>query len=138
MFISPKQRQKMFFMGITIMLLLFLAAVSLLVFVLPPKNNLPALTFNKPKVNIDLSIFNSSQFKSLQSFPQITIQYSYTATTKNNKPRTGFISATSIDEARVALEGMGLSISELKEVEIGRDNPFTPYYQQVVTPTKKK
>jgi hypothetical protein len=38
------------------------------------------------------------------------------------------VSAVSADEARKTLESMGLKVTDLKEVGIGRDNPFTPYY----------
>ena len=133
-FISPKQRQKMFFMGITIMFLLFLAVISLGVFLSKPKEVSFGLVFNKPKVNIDMKVFDSDQFKNLQQFSQIEIQYSYKALTKDGKQKTGFISAVSIDQAKEMLEGLGLTVSELKEAEIGRDNPFTPYYQQIVLP----
>jgi hypothetical protein len=137
-FISPKQRQKMFFMGITIMFLLFLLIISLGVFLSTPKEVLPVLVFNKPKVSIDISVFDSDQFKNLQPFPEMEVQYSYKATDKNNKPKTGFISAVSEEQARTTLKGMGLNVSDLKETEIGRDNPFIPYYQPVVAPAGKK
>ena len=100
-FISPKQRQKMFFLGITAVFLLFLTAVSLIVFLSKPKEVPPALVFNKPKVNIDMKIFDSEQFKNLQLFPEVKIQYSYKANTKDNKLRTGFIYAASTDKAKI-------------------------------------
>jgi predicted tellurium resistance membrane protein TerC len=130
-FISPKQRQKVFFMGITIIFLLFLIIISLGVFLSGPKDVSPVLVFNKPKVDIDIKIFDSSQFKDFQSFIQMETQYSYKATSKDKKLKTGFVSAVSMEQAKAILEGMGLKVSELKEVEIGRDNPFTPYYGSV-------
>ena len=137
-FISPKQRQKVFFMGIIITFLLFLIAISLIVFLSKPKEVSPTLVFNKPKVSINMSIFDSDQFISLVLFDKIESQYSYTALTKDNKPNTGFISATSPDQAKVILEGLGLVVTEIKEAEIGRENPFVPYYQSVTKKTKKK
>ena len=134
-FISPKQRQKMFFIGITVMFLLFLVVISLGVFLSKPKEVSPVMVFNKPKVNIDMKIFDSDQFKNLQPFPEMETQYSYKAFTKDNKPETGFISAVSIDQAKAILKSMGLNVSEVKEAEIGRDNPFAPYYPSVTTPT---
>jgi predicted tellurium resistance membrane protein TerC len=128
-FISPKQRQKMFFIGITIMFVLFLIVISFGVFLSSPKKVSSVLVFNKPKVNIDMGIFDSDQFKDLVSFDRMQTEYSYKAITKANKSQDGFITATSADEAKKALEGMGLNVSELKEVEIGRDNPFAPYGQ---------
>jgi len=130
----------MFFIGITVMFLLFLVAISLGVFLSKPKEVSSVLVFNKPKVNIDMNIFDSDQFKELQPFPEMETQYSYKAATKDKKQATGFISAVSEDQARDILVSRGLIVSELKEVEIGRDNPFASYYQQatVATPTKTK
>ena len=135
-FISPKQRQKMFFIGITVMFLLFLAVISFGVFLYEPKKVSPMLTFNKPKVNIDMKVFDSDQFKNLQPFVGMSTQYSYKAFTKNNKIETGFISSSSADQARKTLEGKGLNVSEIKEVIVGRDNPFVSYYPSVAPPTK--
>jgi len=132
-FISPKKRQKVFFMGITAGFLIFLIVVSFLVFLSKPMNySSTVLVFNKPKVNIDMSVFNSNQFKNLLPLTIMQLQYSYTATDKNNKKQTGFISAASEAEARTILQAMQLAISEIKEVEVGRDDPFVPYYQAVV------
>jgi hypothetical protein len=138
-FISPKSRQKMFLMGIVIMFLLFLLVVFFGVFFSQPKEVSPALVFNKPKVSIDMSVFDSEQFKSLESFTEMETQYSYTAVTKDKKQESGFISAVSEDEARTILTAMGLTVTNIKEAEIGRDNPFSPYYEmvsQTVTKTK--
>jgi len=130
-FISPKQKQKTFFIGITVMFLLLLIIIFLVVFLYSPKLASPELVFNKPKVNIDIKFFDSEQFKNFdRPFIKIPLQFSYKATTKDRVPktRTGFVSADSIDLAREAVVAMNLDIVELKEVEIGRDNPFTPYY----------
>lgn len=127
----------MFIMGITIIILLFLLVISLVVFLSKPKEVQPALAFNKPKVNIDMAIFESDQFKSLHPFTEMETQYSYKAKTKNDKIEAGFISAISSEQARIILTGMGLTVLEIKEADIGRENPFSPYYQQVVTPPVK-
>jgi hypothetical protein len=134
-FISPKGRQRKFFLVITAIFLLFLAAVSFGVFLSKPKEVLPLMVFNKPKVNINMKIFDSDQFKNLLPFAEMETQYSYKAVDKNNKPVTGFVSAASLDKARAILENMDLTVSELKEAGVGRENPFTPYYQTVVEPT---
>lgn len=128
-FISPKKRQRVFFMGITIIFLLVLVVISFGVFLAKPKEVPSVLVFNKPKVSIDMAIFDSDQFKNLQSVPIMEPQYSYIATTRNNKKVTGFVTAPSLEQAETTLEGRGLNVSELKEIEAGRDNPFTPYYQ---------
>jgi len=127
-FISPKHRQKVFFMGITIIFLFILVGIFLGVFLSGPEDNTSVLVFNKPKVNIDMSVFESDQFKNLQPFPEMQTQYSYKAITKNNKARNGFIFADSEERAREIITNMGLTVVEVKKVENGRPNPFTPYY----------
>ncbi len=134
-FISPRKRQKVFFMGITIIFLLFLLAVFLGVFLAKPKQATQTVVFNKPKVDINMNIFDSDQFKDLKPFIKMEMQYSYTATTESDQPRSGFITAASIDQARERLISMGLTVIKLEEAEIGRDNPFTPYYQDITLPT---
>ncbi len=128
-FISPKQRQKVFFMGITAAVLLFLVAVSLIVFLSQPSQKGIQLVFNKPKVNIDFAILDSDQFKNLAPFPQMELQFTYDATTSQGKDTQGLISAVSSDEARQILESMDLVVVDIEEVKIGRDNPFAPYLQ---------
>ena len=126
-FISPKQRQKMFFLGITVMFLLLLAVISLVVLLASPKEVPPVLVFNKPKVNIDMSVFDSGQFKNLQPFPEMEKQYTYVAVAKDGQTRTGLISAVSADQAKAVLTNIGLTVSDIKEAGIGRQNPFIPY-----------
>lgn len=128
-FISPKQKQKMFFWGITAVFLLFIVSVSFLVFLSEPKQPTQTVAYNKSKVNVDMSVFDTDQFKKLQPIAEMKIQYSYKATTKDNKPKNGSISAGSEEEARTILEKKGLTVSEIKEVNPGRKNPFVPYYQ---------
>lgn len=128
-FISPKQRQKMFFMGITVLFLLFMAFISLSVFVSKPKEVAPGLVFNKPKVRIDMSIFESEQFRGLREFTKMTNNYSYIVTTEDGKQKTGFIQAESMGDAEKELESQGYTVTDIQEAKIGRSNPFTPYYK---------
>lgn len=127
-FISPKQRQKMFFLGITVVFLLFISIISISVFLSSPKEVSPVLVFNKPKVSINMSVFESDQFKNLVPFAEMQTQYSYKATGKDRRQKTGFIAASSVEDARKALSAMGLSNITIDEAKIGRDNPFSPYY----------
>jgi len=136
-FISPKQRQRVFFTGITVVFLLILAAISLGVFLAKPIQNPGAVVFNKPKVSIDMSIFDSQEFKDLQLFPEMGIQYSYKALDKAHKLQTGFLSASSLEEANSILVSQGLMVSEIKEVKVGRADPFMPYYT-IPAPAPKK
>ncbi len=133
-FISPKQRQKVFFMGITIMFLLLLAIVSFVIFLSQPKQVSPQLVFNKPKVSIDFKILDSDQFKKLESFAEMEVEYNYRANTRAGKTIEGMISAVSEEAARKILQGRDLTVTYLKEVEPGRDNPFIPYYEPAPAP----
>ena len=133
-FISPKKRQKVFFMGITVVFLLFVLFISLTVFFSQPKQNGSQLVFNKPKVNIDFTVFASDSFKNLEPFTEMEFQFTYQALTKDNKNVQGLISAVSVEVARTMLEAMDLKVGSIKEVEIGRENPFTPYYQDAIVP----
>ncbi len=135
-FISPKKRQKVFFIGITVGLCVFVIFVSLLVFLAQPKKPEQQLVFNKPKVSIDMSLLDSDQFKNLEEFVSMEIQYSYKAyLAKVSETKSGYISAVSVEEAQKALEAMGLTVVEIKEVGPGRNNPFTPYYDATIQAT---
>jgi hypothetical protein len=126
-FISPKQRQKTFFLGITAASLLILIIVSLFVFFAKPKEVQPEFAFNRPKVSINVNALNSNEIKSLEPFPEIEIEFAYEALTIDRRRVAGSIWAISEKEAIKALEEMKLFVSKIEEVGIGRDNPFQMY-----------
>lgn len=128
-FISPKKKQQMFFIGITTTFFLALIFIALLVFLSQPQPVAPELVFNKPKININFDVLDSEQFQNLLPYTQMEMQFTYTAAAKDGKIVNGLISAVSVEEARKILEEMDLTVGDIKEVEIGRENPFTPYYQ---------
>jgi len=128
-FISPKQRLKMFVIAITTCLFLFLAIIVMIVFYSPPKSIPPSLVFNKPKISINTSVFDSETFKNLKPFIEMEFQFSYKAYNKERKLVEGFITASSKDAAQKILTNMEYAIVELKDVEAGRDNPFAPYFE---------
>jgi hypothetical protein len=128
-FISPKQKQKTFFMGITVVFLLFLFVLSLGVFLSKPKEIPITMVFNKPKINIDMQVFDTEQFKGLEPFTKMELQFVYEVRRREEDPIKGFLSANSLEEARKILESLGFSILTIKEADIGRENPFTPYGQ---------
>ena len=132
-FISPKQRQKMFFLGITVSFLIFLSVIFLIVFFSQPQTNEGPLVFNKPKVNIDFKILDSEQLKNFEPFSQMELQFTYSATNKEGKLTEGLISAVSKEEAIKFLEAIELKVVKIEEVKIGRDNPFAPYSQESVS-----
>ncbi len=127
-FISPKQKQKTFFLGITAVFILFLAGIALGVFLSQPNEGQSQLVFNKPKISINFKTLDSGQFKNLEPFTNMELQFAYSAKAEDGKSINGFISAVSAEEARKILESMNLSTIDIKEANIGRDNPFIPYY----------
>ena len=133
-FISPKKRQRAFFVILTLGFLLFIGFISLGIFFAKPKAVSPSVVFNKSKINIDMSIFDSQRFRNLHDSPVMGFQYNYRALNRSKIVETGFISAESVDEAKKTLEGMGLTVTFLEEVKLGRDNPFVPYYTVVAAP----
>jgi hypothetical protein len=120
----------MFFVGITIVFILFMAFVSMAVFFSKPSDVSTGLVFNKPKVNINMDIFDSEQFKDLQPIPEMELQFSYKGI-QDKENIEGFVTAVSVEEARKILESTGLTIQKLEEVKIGRENPFEPYFQSI-------
>jgi hypothetical protein len=137
-FISPKKRQKTFFMWISGGFVLLLIFISLAVFLSKPPEVQPELVFNKPKVTIDFSILDSEKFKNLEPLMEMLSQYRYTATTSKGKPVEGVVSATSVEDAKRIIESRSLLVSNIKEVQIGRDNPFSPYYVSTLPAAPKK
>lgn len=116
-------------MGITIILILFLAVISSVVFFAKPKEIPYQVVFNKPKVNINFSILDSVRFNELEPFTEMEIQFSYSALAEAGKVVTGLISAPSMDDAREILKSLDLTVISIEEVQTGRENPFTPYFQ---------
>ena len=128
-FISPKKKQRVFFIGITAVFLLILVSITFFVFMAQPQQVAQELVFNKPKVNINFKVLDSDKFKELLPFNEMQRQFAYTAENENGAVESGFISAISIGEARKILESIDLTVQDIKEAEIGRENPFSPYYE---------
>lgn len=126
-FISPKKRQKKFFIAITAMLILFLTFFAISIIPAKPKTVSPKIVLNKANIEINTSIFNQDKFKRLKPFSEMKKQFSYVATGKNKKIEKGVVSAESIKEAREIIEQSGWEVESIKEVNLGRNNPFSPY-----------
>ncbi len=127
-FISPQHRQRVFFLGIIIAFLFVLIFISLSVLFANPKEVEQEFVFNRPKVSVNISVLDSAVVKNLEPFPEMKIEFFYEAFTSQRQKTTGSVWAVSREEAIKTLEGLNLSVSKLTEVEIGRDNPFAPYY----------
>ncbi len=126
-FVSPKQRQKMFFLGITILFLLFLSVIGTIVFFSKPKPTMEQV-FIKPDIEINFKVLDLDQVKGSLLMGKVQREFTYSATTEKGKQESGSIFADSIEEAKKKLEDSGLFLSTLEEIFIGRENPFAPYY----------
>ena len=127
-FVSPKQIQKMFFSGITVLFLLVLAVIGTLVFFSKPKSIPAEQVFIKPKIEINFEILDLEQVKGSLLMERAQKEFTYQSVTNKGKQTSGSIFAASIEEAKKILEDSGLITVTLEEVLIGRENPFTPYY----------
>jgi len=127
-FVSPKQRQKMFFLGITTLLLLFLIITGTIVFFSKPESVPTEQAFIRPKIKINFEILDSGLVKNSLLMGRVQKEFAYQAATEAGEEKTGSIFAATMEEAKKILEDSGLISVSLKEVEIGRENPFTPYY----------
>lgn len=127
-FVSPKQRQKMFFSGITILFLLILSVIVTVVFFSKPKLAPVEQVFIKPKIEINFAILDLEQVKGSLLMERVQKEFTYLAQTSKGEQKSGSIFAASIEEARKILEDSELFSITLEEVLIGRENPFTPYY----------
>ena len=127
-FVSPKQRQKMFFLGITILFLLVLSVIGTVVFFSKPEPVSTEQVFIKPKIKIDFEVLDLEQVKGGLLMGRVQKEFVYSAVTSGGEQRTGSIFTATREEAQKILEESGLILATIKEVEIGRKNPFTPYY----------
>ena len=127
-FISPKEKQKVFILGISGLFFLVLVLIGLMVFLAKPKKAMVDQIFNAPEIEINFDILSSNVIKNLELLPVIKKEFSYTAQTSKKRAKSGVIIASSQEEATQTLITLGLSDIVLKEIGGGRDNPFTPYY----------
>lgn len=131
--ISPKKNQRIFFWAITTLLILFVFAVSLIIF--PPgfrqEEELPPLAAvpGAASIKINFNIIDSQQVKGLDAFEPIQSEFSYVGKDKDGKEISGTLMAVSRDEAASKILAMGLQLSILEEKGIGRSEPFTSYYR---------
>ncbi|MBI3631615.1 MAG: hypothetical protein HY219_01995 [Candidatus Staskawiczbacteria bacterium] len=137
-FVSPKQRQKMFFLGITILFLLFLFVVGTVVFFSKPASVPTEEVFKKPKIKIDFEVLDLEQIKEGSLMGRVQKEFTYLATTDKGKQESGSVFAASIEEAKKKLEDKKLINITLEEVLIGRENPFAPYYTIISSTINKK
>lgn len=128
-FVSPKERQKMFFVGITVLFLLVLFVIGMIVFFSKPKSIPEDQVFIKPDIKINFEVLDLEQVKESLPMGKAQKEFAYQSVTDKGKQKSGSIFAVSIEEARKILEDSGLlSITLEEKFPVGRENPFIPYY----------
>ncbi|MDO8530203.1 MAG: hypothetical protein Q7S10_02245 [bacterium] len=134
-FVSPKRKQKAFTWSITAALILFLFIISLMIF--PPqfKNKLLNISSQEgavviPTVKIDFTTINSERVQGLEPFELVETEFDYIGEDQAGQKISGKISAQSLQLAKEALEATGLKVLSLTEANIGRNEPFIPYYSK--------
>jgi len=130
---EPRQKkQKMFFWGVTVLLVFILFIVTLVVF--PPGLNdefqkLLSQETPQSKIGVSLNIVGSNMVKNLEPFGDIEPEFVYTVKGKDGKQVQGSVSALTILEAKNLLEKTGFQVLKLEKATTGKNNPFSPYYQ---------
>lgn len=136
-FVSPKQKQKLFVIAVVSALVFVLVVISLIIFLSKPKAVSDQNFFEKkPEIVIDFSVLEKEQIKLMEIPPRPQMQFDYTATGEGGKFLSGRIVASSEKEALSILESRKISAIQIKKTSVGRINPFLPYYQ-VIAPAKK-
>jgi len=124
-FISPKKRKKVLIQTITGFFVFVLALFSLLIFFRPPKPEKVEEVFTPEEIEIDFETLKSEKVSNLDLFEvKVKKVFDYRAETEDGRTREGRVMASSKEEAEKILKDFELVEIELKEREVGRDNPF--------------
>lgn len=112
-------------------MVLFLVVISLIVFLpelldTPPKPP-KVVSFKSPNVDVDLRVLESNNIKNLELFHSLDIAFEYVVFDSTGKEITGNISAADKRAAEASLKNSGFTIVTLKEMGVGRENPFVSY-----------
>ncbi len=138
-FISPKERQRVFVLAIAGFFLVLLVLIGFTIILAKPKKVPEQEVFRAPTIRINFDVLNSEEIKSLEFLPEMEKEFSYTArTTAKGELKSGVISASSEDKARQILTGLGLINIMLTEMKEGRSTPFKPYYEITAPAPSKK
>ena len=105
-FVSPKQRQKMFFLGITILFLLVLSIIGTIVFFSKPESISVEQVFIKPKIKINFEVLDLKQVTGSLLMGRVQKEFAYSAVTDGGEQRTGSIFAATKEEAQKKLEDL--------------------------------
>lgn len=116
---------------VAVVLVLVIALVGIYVAILPPAfltaiNPVPAPAQSNLSINFDA--IDSGAFKDLEVFSEAQIEFAYIATDASGQKITGSIMASTKEIAKSMVEQMGFKVSSIEEKNIGRSEPFQPYY----------
>ncbi len=137
-FISPREKQKVFTLAIAGLFLVGIVVISLFVFLARPRDVQTEEVFRAPKIRINFDVLKSEKLQNLELLPGIEKQYSYTAFDSKKKAQEGMVTAVSIEKAEEYLVGLGFTDIKLELIVAGRENPFIPYYEiEPAEPAKK-
>ncbi len=137
-FISPIEKQRVFFGRLAVLLIVFLIITFLIIF-LPgflnkTQNISTKISFNKygtmadnSNITINFDIIDSNKVKNLKPFDILETEFAYIVQDKNGRQITGNISAVTKDYAQKLLEESDFKVLSLKEISIGRNEPFVSY-----------
>lgn len=130
-FISPKKKQRTFFIIITVILALALFTIGVMA-LLPEFNRRLAKTDNGyvisiPEVMINFNLLDSERVKAMASFQPLLLEYRYVAANSALQKQEGVIFASSQEEAESLLKQQGLKVELLEEKNVGRSEPFVSY-----------
>lgn len=137
-FVSPKQRQKIFLISIVAGLVIFLLLVTLAVFLARPRAVSKIELYQTPNITIDFSVFDQEQLKSSDILGKIPLEFTYVAKTKLGFQTKGTVIAPTEEEALKMLAEKEISDITLSGPLVGRENPFVSYYTSSSVNTTKK
>lgn len=137
-FVSPRQKQRLFLTGIIALFVLILITISLFVFLSKPNSSILSQSFKKPDIKVNLAVLDSDQLKYFSVAEKVDQQFIYKATATDGKIVNGKILAVSEVQAEEKLRNMNLSNITIEGTAPGRVNPFIIYYQNQTTQTIKK
>lgn len=113
------------------MTVVLLVIASALFYARPPQQSELQLGTD---ILIDFALLDSDAVKNLEPFYHTGVVFSYTAKDKNGREVKGNITAVTQDEAKILLVGQGFVSPTVQAVPVGRNQPFSLYYQpKIVT-----
>lgn len=130
-FISPKAKRKIFFRAAAMLVFLILIVFSVVFLIIESLNaklaNLAPPPAATSGVAINFTIIDSPKVLDLEPFLGPKMEFTYLVEDNNGKQIQGNILAISKEDAKTLLEEAGFKVVSLKEIKIGRNEPFVAY-----------